>query len=87
MGKRNEDLVRALEELTKDIPRGPFKPDAYYNTTGDFIEAIFEPVSYYAQWVNHRLTILRAQDDHRVVGCQVTWVKSAIAGEREWDER
>jgi hypothetical protein len=88
MSKQNEKFTRQIEAMLENVPRRPFKPDAYYSETGDFIEAIFEPVSYYAEWVNHRMAILRATEDDRIVGCQITWVKSAVAGEHEWrDER
>ncbi len=63
-----EDFVlRAI----KDAPSEPFKPNAFHNTDGDLLEVFWENVSYYAEWLNPKVTVLRAEDDKRIVGCQV----------------
>jgi hypothetical protein len=78
-GQMPEDrLGRLLKRIAKEHGKTKFKPGYFYNTEGDQIEVYLENVNYYAQWVNHDVTILRAQNDDRIVGLEVHGVKKQV---------
>lgn len=77
-----ESLEEWLNETLKDIEKNPekykFEPGAYYNDTGDILHAHWKESSYYAEWINHRITLLRDQETKEVVGCQVWGLKAKV---------
>jgi hypothetical protein len=48
-----------LDELLAKACRTEFKPIAYYNKEGDIVEAVWQDCSYYAEWLNTEITVLR----------------------------
>ena len=71
-----EAMTRLLNE-----PRPPWKPGAYYCKDGDLLEALWSPESYYAVWLNERVTLLKDQKTNEVVGCQITGL-SVVLGDK-----
>lgn len=70
------DLNEVLK-LMESMSKVEFKPHAFFNRPGDLLEVFFENVPHYGEWVNPEIYLLRAQDDNRVVGCQV-WKLSKV---------
>ena len=71
-----EDIIREMAEQ----PRPPWKPGAYYCTTGDILHEHWSENSYYAKWLNHRITLLLDQETDEVIGCQI-WGLSKVLDE------
>ena len=71
MKPKKSKFDRAMDKLLKEAASTPFKPIAWYNTAGDLIEAMWEDCSYYAQWLNPQVTLLKKQGTDQVVGVQV----------------
>jgi hypothetical protein len=64
--QRVDRICRLVEELRRRV-------------ADRIIEIYFEHVeSEYAQWINPYLTLLRAEDDNRVVGCQIWFVRQIV---------
>lgn len=75
----NEEFAKAVQKIVGLVkPDKNFKPQAYYNQDGDLIEVYWENVDYYGEWLNHGLTLYKAQDDNRVIGCEINWIESLI---------
>ncbi len=55
-----------------------FVPKAHYNEIGDFLEIYTEDVRCYAQTISPLLTILRSNEDDRIVGAKIFNVKQAF---------
>ena len=50
-----------------------FKPFVMYNEHGDMLEILWSPEAHYADWKNHRLTLLRShKDKNKIVGITIT---------------
>lgn len=76
---RSDDFHRMMKEIHAGIARaGKFEPGAWYSKEGDCIFVHWEGVPYYAEWINHDLTLYRAMDDKRIVGCAITWITSLM---------
>lgn len=65
------------EEFQKQIleaaaSAGPFQVKPYWNNEGKQIEVLFENVEHYGDWLNHSVTLFRAMDNNRVVGCIIS---------------
>jgi hypothetical protein len=60
--------------ISEHAPEG-FEPGAYQH--GEIMHVHWERTEYYAEYVNPRLTLLKADEDDRVVGVQV-WGMSSI---------
>lgn len=69
--KKTETFHEALERIVSKLPTRPFKPHAYYNATGDIIDARWKDCDYYGQWINHQITLLKEQGTHEIIGVQV----------------
>jgi hypothetical protein len=69
-----------------------FKPFVLYNKIGDMLEVQWDSCAVVAQWVNHKLTILRdPEDEERIVGVQITgfrqyFMHAGIRIDPEYDE-
>jgi hypothetical protein len=71
-------LDELLAKLAKKYKNVKFKPGFFYNKPGDIVEVYLENVSYYAQWINHDVTVYKAMDDDRIIGLSVHGVKKHI---------
>jgi hypothetical protein len=49
----------------------PFMPTPWYNKDSGEVSVWFENVEYYADFINHNVTVFRARDDNRIVGCDL----------------
>ena len=67
-----------LAEFLKNAKLGEFKPFVDYSEDGDFIHLVLENVSYYAEWTKDGFSVLRAQDDNRVIGAEINRIKSLV---------
>jgi hypothetical protein len=76
--KNPDELGKILAKLAKKYKNVKFKPCFFYNKEGDMIEVYLENVNHYGQWINHDITVLRAQDDNRIVGLSVHGVKKHV---------
>lgn len=61
--RKLETFEQFMERTLKKAKRTKFKPVAYYNESGDIIEAVWEDCSYYAEWLNEEVTVLRKMHD------------------------
>ena len=73
----------SIEEYISANPPKPFKPGAKYFLTGDFLSVFFEGELYFAEQVDARLTVYRAESDRRVIGFRVWGIKSLIRESKE----
>jgi hypothetical protein len=95
---RKLDFDKEMDKLIKEASSKPFKPCAWYNRDGDIVEAAWEDCDYHAEWINHQVTLLRAERKGpngglpgRIIGVQI-WaldedgknrrISSVILGER-----
>jgi hypothetical protein len=60
-----------LDEMIKSAGKYPFKPFASYDNKGDIIEARWDDCSYYAEWINHQVTLLRHNETGKIIGVQI----------------
>ena len=60
-----------LEKLIAEAKRHPFRPVAWYNQDGDIIEAVWEDCSYYAEYLNPQITLLRSNKTKEIVGVEI----------------
>ena len=67
--------------MSDQSERDPWKPGAYYNDSGDFVQALWSDAPYSAQWLNTRITLLRDQETDEVIGCQIWGLKSVVLDE------
>lgn len=67
-----EEFLKKLEKT----PRGVFKPHIFHNVAGNILEVHWEGVEYYSEWLTPQISILRALDDKRIVGCQLSSLKA-----------
>lgn len=71
----NDRFLAEIREFVKNIPRAEkSEPGAWYSEAGDCIFVHWEDVPYYAEWINHDLTLYRTMDDKRIVGCAITGI-------------
>ena len=68
-----------VEALLRKYPPGKFEPRPFYVPCGDHIEVYTEDAESYAEWVSPYLTVMRAFDDHRVVGVKIRNVRRLVA--------
>jgi hypothetical protein len=69
------DLQSYLEEFAKDpVERHDYAsgPASVYSKHGDCLFVHFADTPYYAEWVNHDLTLYREFNTKRVVGLQLS---------------
>ena len=71
-----EEFLANLPEQLKNAPA--FKPNAWYNRTGDILECNFESVPYFADVVHSCIHLLRAHTDQRIVGVQIWGFKRLL---------
>jgi len=69
-----------------------FKPIVWYNETGDTLEIKWDGVAPVAQWINHKLTLLRSPEDREeIIGVQITgfrqyFLHAGVKLDPEYDE-
>lgn len=68
------DLDEFMKKALFGITPEAFKPFAFYNVHGDMIEVYWENVSGYGEWLNSTITLMKARDDHRVIGVVIEGV-------------
>jgi len=72
----NEEFAEAVQKIVGFVkPDENFKPQVYYNKDGDLIEVYWEAADYYGEYINSSLTLYKAQDDDRVIGCEINWIE------------
>ena len=89
MSSFSEYLKTLAEECG---PLGPFVPGTVvYGEFNESANVILEDVPYYAEWINNgkanQLHIYYADDDDRIVGFSIWWLKDLISKEPLLDER
>lgn len=71
-----------LDEFIKStLPDGKwpnFKPYFYYHTELDTLECFWENAQDYGDWLNPWLTLMRAVDDNRIVGCKIGGIRQLM---------
>ena len=65
------DFNKAMDKLMKQAGSKPFRPGAWYNEDGDIVEAFWADCSYYAEWLNPQITLLRKHSTKEIVGVQI----------------
>ena len=68
-----DEFEKSFQEFLDNIPprEGPYEPGSWYNDTGDILNVMWSDESYYARWLNHRVTLLISQETDKVIGCEV----------------
>lgn len=56
----------------------PWKPGVRYDKDGDLISVTLDQDSYYGQWINSRLVLLRTRDDDRIVGVEIEGIRELL---------
>jgi hypothetical protein len=77
-----DEFVKAILDMVKDAGPPIPPPNIFLNTEGPggIIEIYFEhpATGEYAEWINPYLTLLRAENDNRVIDCQVWFVRQIV---------
>jgi hypothetical protein len=74
----NEEFAKKVMGFFSEKDCQNFKPQVYYNKAGDMIEVMWESADYYGEYINPGLTLYKAQDDNRVVGCEINWISDLM---------
>ena len=69
-----EDLVTSRLQWLKDNPR----PVVGWVPQGDYLSIFWEDVPYHAESASDILTLYKAMDDNRVVGCAVSQLTTVM---------
>ena len=82
MSEFSDWVAQLKEEL--GVAGGEFMPGAvYYTPFNESINVLLEDVPYYAKYISNdvpnQLHTLHANDDDRIVGFSVWWIKSIIS--------
>ena len=64
-------VKKDLEKLIREAAKHPFRPVAWYNKDGDIVEAVWKDCSYYAEWLNPQITLLRSSRTKEIVGVEI----------------
>jgi len=72
--KSQKKFIRWLKKITKgivpwDYSKGPY---GYYNNIGGYYTISTKDCDYYAEWINHDVSILRSQKTDEVIGCSIS---------------
>jgi hypothetical protein len=73
----NSEFDALMNEIfSKPFP--PFKPYAYYNEDGNFLEVVLSPNSYYGKWVmNSRVMhYCDHEDREKIIGMKIQGIKN-----------
>ena len=69
------------EHILSNPPRGPFRPQPYYNVTGDFLTFHWAADDCYAHREDDLLTVYLSMRTHKPVGCKIKGVNRVILNE------
>ena len=74
------ETIADLPELTKDIPRPPWKPEPFYNVAGDGFELyLADDVATHTKWLCPGVEVMLSLETDEVVGINIWDVKGRIA--------
>jgi len=73
----DDEFVAQLEAIMSN-PVEEFKPFVYYNKDGDLIEVYWTNDDYYAEWINHNLSIYRHMETNEIIGVEINWIKNLM---------
>lgn len=70
--------VKDIAEYIRTHKYKGFKPVPHYNRDGKNIELYWEDKDCYADPLNSQVTLMKAMDDHRVVGVKIYSIPSLV---------
>jgi len=74
MANELDPLSDVMRQIDADGVR-PHPPSAFYSPEGDCVLFYAEDVEHYGQRVDEFLTVFRATNDDRIVGCEIKHAK------------
>jgi hypothetical protein len=76
--KATKSFDEFMKELEK-LPRQEFKPFAFYNKVGDFLDIYWDDDPHYVEWLNSNVEIKRSfEDESKIVGAYVWGIKKIL---------